>query len=247
MLQPIIKKSEALSPAEIASLNKIIGGIHSQNPENHIEENHIQKTNPVFYLFKKEDEILAFQAFTIFKKKTPFHRKEIPIINVNISYKNPKADKLIKDYAKFSNFHFIKQQLGPFWFLKTFVVSFVTINPKLIHRISRIFGSHYPDYRISTPKEVHHFAKNFIAKDLKIAANHVNNNLVITEESYEDSPITEQWPFLYESKNPLQNEFFIKEGIIKQANNQYFLTNKAVLFLGVYSFWGLVKSVFRKK
>ena len=245
MLHPIIKKSEELSSEELKQLHEINSLIFYQSPENHIEKHHIKKTKPTFYLYKKDDKILAFQAFNLFFKKTPFYHKEIPIIYICISYKNPKADKYIKDYAKKSNLHFIKKQLGIFWFFKPFLVSFITNNPKLLTRISKPFLTHYPNYKTSTPEEIYLFAKDYIKIQLKINGN-ISRNLITTEEYYGKSPITEQWTLLYESKDQGQNEFFFKEDIVKHRNNQYFVGDKGALFLGFHCFRDSVKSLFKK-
>jgi len=125
MIIPIIKESKDLSEDELKELNVLSRLAHTGNPENHIQINHINKTNPVFYLYKNKEKIIAYQAFSLFKKSTPFEKKEIPIIYINASYKNPDTDKLVKNYAKKSNLHFRNQKLGFFWFLKKFLVIFI--------------------------------------------------------------------------------------------------------------------------
>ena len=100
MLTPIIKKSKELSLLEIKELNDICRLVNAQNPIDHIERNHIEKTNPIFYLFKIDSKIVAFQSFNLFYKKTPFSKNKIPIMFVGLSYKDPKTDSLTKNYAK---------------------------------------------------------------------------------------------------------------------------------------------------
>jgi len=243
MIKPTIKESKDLSEDELIQLNAIGRLINTANPENHVQINHVNTTNPVFYLYKKKERILAFQAFSIFKKVTPFEKKEIPIIYINVSYKNPDAGKLVKDYAKKSNLHFIKQQLGSFWFLKKFLLIFITDNPKLLDRVSKKFDEHYPSYKNKTSSEVHAFCKNLITENLKIKGFTLSENLALSLPYHSESCISKHWLSMYKAADEAQNDFFYNEKIIFAHDDHIFLSGKGILFIGCYSFSNLLKSL----
>ena len=240
MIQPIIKKGIDLTQAEIEELDQIYLLSNPKMPKDHIKINHIEKTNPVFFLYKVEGKIAAFQAYTSFKKKTPFHKKKIPVIYLNLSYKNPEADKYIKNFAKTSNLAFIKMTFGRFWFLKKFVMVFQTYNPKLIERISAFFAKAYPNYYEQTPKEVQRFSQFFFKEELKLPDTIIDKNLVKQENYTSLSDITDKWEQMYNSQNPHRNNFFFENDIIQNKEDQFFLTGKALFFVGFFSIWPLL-------
>ena len=247
MVKPIIKKSTDLTSDEITELNEICHSINSCFPENHIQENHIKKTSPVFYLFKVEGKIVAFHAFSIFKEKTPFSTKELPIIYINLSFKRPNADSHIKNYAKWSNAHFLKANIGRLWILKKFVLIFLTNNPKLAKRSANIFYESYPTYKNNTPQQIQDFSKKIIHKNLKLSSSNINQNLVVYKESTYKMDINSKWENLYKSNDYEQDDFFIKNDIIQTEDNKFFLTGNLMLFMGYSSFLNLIRNVLYHK
>ena len=247
MIKPTIKESKDLSKEEITELNRLSRIVNKQNPANHIQVNHIEKTQPTFYLFKNEGTTAAFQAFAFFKKLTPFDKREIPIIYINASYKETGINPGIKNYAKHSNFHYIKSQLGKFWFLKKFLVIYLTDNPKLFDRTSKSFYQCYPSYQYPTPPDIRHFCKQFVTENLKIKEANINENLVISEPYHEPSRITQHWSHMYKADDPKQNNFIISEKIIYKKEQDYFLSGKGILFVGCYSFSNYLRGVLKFK
>ncbi len=246
MISPIIKESTDLSENELRELNALSRIVNPKNPENHVQINHINKTNPTFYLFKNEEKLLAYQAFTLFKRLTPFEKKEISIIYINASYKNTNSDTLVKDYAKKSNLHFIKQNLGYFWFFKKFLVIFITDNPKLLNRVSKAFYVHAPSYKAKTTRTLQTFCEQFISENLRMEDASVSENLVISQPYHSQCRINNYWDSMYKASDKAQNDFFYREKIILKKENDILLSGKGILFIGFYSFSNLIKTIYKQ-
>jgi hypothetical protein len=242
MVRTLIKKGKDLSIEEIKELERIYCLNNPFMPEDHIKKNHIDKTNPIFYLYKIDGKIVAFQAFTLFYKKTPFTKKTIPVLYVNLGYKDEKADQHIKNFAKKSSATFLKENLGFFWFLKRFVLVFQTYNPKIVARSSRFFSVIYPNTKDeSPPQNVHEFAQNFFKNELKSPNTIINKNLV-KEETYDKlSPISDSWDRLYKSPEAAMNNLFIKHDVIKEKEEAFHLTGKAFFVIGYNNILGVIK------
>lgn len=247
MTETIIKKGTALTKQELDELDVVYRLTNAKMPENHIKINHIDKTDPTFYLYKAEGRIVAFQAYSVFNRHTPFARKAIPVVYLNLSYKDASADKYIKNFAKKSNQDFIKDTFGKYWYLKEFAMVFQTYNPNLMERISPYFGSAYPHPTQNTPAAVLHFAQDFFANELQLPHTRIGEQLVKEELYDEPSPITHEWPYAYRSKNENRNQFFISHGVINQQGDEYFLSGKAVFFIGHYRLWPIVKKTIKKR
>jgi hypothetical protein len=247
MVKPIIKDSSDLSLEELNELNEICRSINSHFPEDHVQENHIKKTNPIFYLFKEEGRILAFHSFSIFKEKTPFYKKEIPVIYINLSFKKQNAAASIKNYAKWSNAHFLKENIGRFWYFKKFALIFLTNNPKLAERSSKVFYESYPSYKGDTSEDVQAFCSNFVFKNLKIVDSKINHNLVLEKRIPYKMDISSNWEKLYKASDSEQNNFFLKEEVLSSEKNKLFLTGNLMLFMGHNSFLNLIKNTFQIK
>jgi hypothetical protein len=242
------KKGCDLSEGEIKELDDIYRLNNPFMPENHIKKNHIDKTNPIFYLYKIDGKIVAFQAFTLFNKKTPFTKKRIPVLYINLGYKDENADKHVKNFAKNSSAIFLKENLGTFWFLKKFVLVFQTYNPKVVERSSRFFSIAYPNPNIETPpSDVHEFAQEFFKNELQLPNTVLNKNLV-KEETYDElSPISSSWERMYKSSKDAMNNLFIKEGIIEQKEDDFYLTGKAFFVIGYNNLFGVIAQKIRAK
>lgn len=217
-------------------------------PENHIQKNHIDKTNPVFYLYKLDDKILAYQAFSLFYKKTPFTKRSIPIMYINLSYKDENTDGHIKNFALKSNAIFLRENLGMFWFLKKFILAYQTYNPKVVHRSSRFFTKVYPNVVDNTiPTDVHDFAQQFYHQELHLPYTTINGNLV-KDEIYEvPSPISSSWETLYKASEDKMNQLFIKNGVIDQKDNEYFLTGRAHFIISYNNPFSMIIKKLRAK
>ncbi len=244
MIAPIIKEGKDLTPAELKELNAICRNINSFFPENHVEVNHIEKTNPIFYLFKVEEKIVAFHVFSLFKAKTPFSSKEIPVIYINLSFKTLDADAHIKNYAKWSNNHFLKAHIGRFWYFKEFLLCFLTNNPKLAERSSTVFYQAHPLYSNQATDEISSFCSDFVANYLKVDAK-MEGGIVLKNPKPYKMDISNKWEKLYEASQKESNDFFINNGIIIKENNNYFLTGNQTLFMGYSSLSGLLKNVWK--
>ena len=247
MVEEILKKGSNLSVDEIKALEEIFLLINPNMPENHLQINHIDKTNPVFHIFKVNDKIAAFQAYSLFKAVTPFRNKALPIIYINLSYKDPSKNAHIKNFAKRSNLSFIKRSIGSLWFLKSFLVIFETYNPKLVERISPFFSRYYPNVSNPTPKAIQQFGQDFFRDQLKVIDPKIDEDLIKQEGYFGLSDISDKWNQMYESVNLKRNQFFIEKGVIEKRDEEYFLTGKAVLFIGYYSFWSILLKRFKKK
>ncbi len=244
MITPIIKEGKDLTPAELKELNAICRNINSFFPENHVEVNHIEKTNPIFYLFKVKGRIMAFSAYSYFKAKTPFSDKEIPIIYGNLLFKALDADEQVKDYAKWSNNHFLKTHVGSLWYFKEFLLCFLTNNPKLAERSSTLFYQTHPLQQDNVTNEISSFCSDFVANYLKITSK-MEGGVVLKNPKPYKMDISNKWEKLYEASQKESNDFFINNGIIIKENNNYFLTGHLTLFVGHNSLSGLLKNIWR--
>lgn len=233
---PEVKASEALSAGEIDEMHAIYRSIDPNMPDNHIVINHIETTRPVFHLFKVDGRIKAFQAYTLREGLTPFSHKRIPIIYINLSYKSLDAGAEVKNFAKEGNFLFLRQTFGQFWYLRKFVNILQSYNPNLVQRISDSFPISYPHPTEPTPDVVTAFAQKFFKEDLNVHYASLNQNLVKEYLYPQPTRITDKWRTYYESSQPERNTFFLENGIVAYRDNHYFLTGRAVLFIGYYSF-----------
>lgn len=244
MITPIIKEGKDLTLEELKELNAICQNINSFFSENHVEANHIEKTNPVFYLFKVEEKIAAFHAFSLFNLNTPFSTKKIPVIYINLSFKALNADAHIKNYAKWSNNHFLKKHIGRFWYFKEFLLCFLTNNPKLAERSSTVFYQAHPLYSNQVTDELSAFCSDFVDNYLKVDAK-MEAGIVLKNPKPYKMDISTKWKKLYEASQEETNDFFIKNGIIIKEHSNYFLTGNQTLFIGYSSFSGMLKNVWR--
>lgn len=245
-ITPELKKSAEITQQELDQMHAIYRKIDPNMPEDHIRVNHINVTEPVFQLFKKEGEILAFQAYSVFHLKTPFARKPIPVINLNLSYKDLAAGDEVKNFAKSGNLMFIRKTLGPFWFLKRFVNVLQSYNPRLVSRISRSFPVSFPEIRSETPAEVVDFSREIFNQKLKIKSE-LNQHLVKQHLYPVNSDISKKWETHYASNDDHFNHFFEREGILIKDGKRVHLTGKAVFFVGYYSFGGAIRKVLGRK
>lgn len=248
MLEEIIIKGTELSTIEIQELDDIYRLTNPKMPENHIRVNHIDKCNPTFYIYKINGKIEAFQAYTIYKNtKTPFWKKSIPVIYMNLSYKNAASDVHIRNFSKKAIFAAMRTVLGRFWFLKKFALVFQTYNPKLMARVEVYFSESYPHYSKKTTKEVHQFVQSFFNKEMKWKDTVINENLIKQERYATPSLISDKWEQHYKSDNDLRNKFFHENDIIIKKDGAYYLTGKALFFIGYYNIWKNLTAKFSGK
>lgn len=247
MTETLVKKGTDLTTNEIAELEAIYRLTNAQMPDNYIKSYHIDKTDPTFHLFKLNGRTVAFQAYSMFKRTTPFSKKPIPVVYLNLSYKDASADRYVKNFAKKSNLRYIKETFGKHWYFKRFAMVFQTYNPNLVERISAYFGQAHPHPNNDTPADVHQFAQDFFAHQLKLPDTPLNKRLVKEERYSEPSLITDQWPKAYRSKNEARNRFFIENEVVLDQNGEYMLSGKAVFFIGYYSLASTLKKMVTAK
>lgn len=247
MTEIIVKKGTDLTADEIAELEHVYRLTNSKMPDNYIQSYHIEKTDPVFHLFKLNGKTVAFQAYSMFRRDTPFAKKAIPVVYLNLSYKDASADKHVKNFAKKSNLKYINDTFGKYWYLKRFAMVFQTYNPNLVERISPNFGQAHPHPTEAVPSSVHHFAKDFFTNQLQLPNTPLSNKLVKEELYTEPSTITTDWPHAYRSKNEARNRFFIDNEVILEQKGEYLLSGKAVFFIGYYSFGSVLKKMVKAK
>lgn len=245
MIKPIIKKGTALSKKEIEEMYQLHFKYRlDPSPEaayHHIVERHVQAMDVTFYLYKLEGRIVAYHGMTWFERLTPFSKKPLPIFHINVSFKDPTADQHIKNYGKSSNMHLLRQHLGYFWFLKRFVMTFNTVNPKVIERLSHVLTICYPNGK-RPPAPVAAFANAHLKEDLKIDANKISPALFIKEESQPWLDISKDWETAYKSASPSLNQFFVEQGIFEeQEGKQHLKVDNFAVFIGYYNPWKLLK------
>jgi len=129
------------------------------------------------------------------------------------------------------------------WFLKKFLVIFITDNPKLLNRVSKAFYKHYPSYKIKTSRKIQIFCEKFISENLKIKDFTISENLAVCQPYRSQSCINKYWSSMYKASDEAQNEFFYNEKIIFVNEDNIFLSGKGILFIGFYSFNNLLKSL----
>ncbi|MEO0790522.1 MAG: hypothetical protein AAFY36_17795 [Bacteroidota bacterium] len=230
----VVRNSKEVTARELDEMHGIYRMIDPNMPDDHILINHIQTSQPVFHLFKLQGAISAFQAFTLFRVKTPFARKPLPVVYINLSYKRPEAGREVKDFARKSNLRFIKETFGSFWYTKRFVNVLQSYNPKLIQRLSDHFPLSYPSVVEPTPKEVVAFGKDLFRNKLLIDYADLDDALVKQYEYPQPSQITKRWASHYRSKDQRFNAWFQKHKIVVEAEGEVYLSGRAVFFIGYY-------------
>ncbi len=246
MLSPIIKKGTALTTEEIEQLYRL-HTYYALDPspeaaQYYIKERHIDTINPTFYLYQEAGEIIAYQGLNLFYRQTPFAKKPLPILYISLAFKAVDADNTIKNYVQQSNVHFLKQELGYFWQLHPFILSFTTFNPKGIERLRRVMGDYYPNGTTSPPKTVYEFAKKYAQEVLKREGSSLTTELVLQGGKDRFIDLTDQWTTHYQSASPSLNQFFMAQNIIVQQGDRYLLReNSMVVYLGYYHPWHLLQ------
>lgn len=249
MLPPLIKKGTELTAQEIEQLYQLhMKYAVDASPEaahHHIIERHVERMEVTFYLYKWKGRIVAYHASTWFERTTPFHKKPLPIFHVNMTFKEEGANEHIKNYAKFSNLHLLRQQLGRFWYLKPFVMTFLTVNPKIIARLSKVFSQTYPTGNAPTPA-IAAFAQQHLAEDLKINPDKISPQLVLQDQSQPWIYIHQQWESSFQSTSEPINQFFLEQGIFKQEAGEYWMrVDNFALFIGYCHPLGLLSGEIR--
>lgn len=251
MLSPIIKKGKELTQEEIIQVYQLhLKYQIDASPEaayHHIIERHVQAMEVTFYLYKWEGRVVAYHAITWFERSTPFAKKPLPIFHINMSFKDPTADVHVKNYGKRSNLHIVRQRLGRFWYLKSFVLTFNTVNPKAIDRLSRILIRFYPNGNIP-PVPVLEFARKHLEEDLKINPQKISDQLMIQDDTQPWLDISQDWEKLYQSASIPLNTFFKEQGIFKEDAGKYWLkTDNFAVFIGHYHPWKLLGKKIRQR
>ena len=239
-IRPTIKHGTALTAKERAQMEALIQTDALE--ANYLQRHHIQKMSVWFYLYKVEDQIMAYQGVSWHQLQTPFSPRPWPVLYINIAYKHPEAPAGTKDFARRTNFHAVRQHLGPFWMFRPFLVAFTTVNPKAMERIQRIFGYYYPDGKTTPPEAIHAMATTFVQDHLKRANPPTPSLMVPLEPTESPSDFTAYWQQHYAATQAYWNDFFFKEAVFEHRAGRYFYTGqKMVLFFGVYTFWGLLR------
>jgi hypothetical protein len=250
MLSPIVKKGKDLTETEIQQLYRLhlYYQVDPSTEAAHqiILGRHVDRMDVTFYLYKHQEEMVAYHAVTWFKRQTPFSKKPLPVLHANLSFKDPTADHLVKNYVKRTNKMLVRQHLGPFWFLRPFVITFNTVSVKGIERIRHIMKNYYPN-GATPPVAVYDFAKKHLQEDLKIDPSKLSSELVLRTPNTPLIDITDVWQKQYASTSPSLNNFFVEQGIVKKetqaTGTRYALqSDNFALFVGHYSPWALLRS-----
>lgn len=244
MVEIVAKKGSQLSKTELQEITEIAQNANPAFPNDYLQEFHIKRYNPEFYMHKIDEKVVAVQAFFHKKLPTPFHQKPLDVVFVSVVFKDVKADKDIKNFAKKGNLLFLKRNIGKLWFLQKFLFIFQTYNPKAVERISPTFYEVYPKVDIPVSEKVYAFVRNFINKYLKSNEIELSNYLIRKNKFENPVPITNEWESSYKSKSETLNQFFIDHEIIKQEDNSYFLEGRAIFFVGYYNFWEKLRQKF---
>lgn len=239
----ISKPGNKLTLKEKDEINSILREINPCLAPDHLEKNHINKHNPLFYILKVDGEVTAFQSFLHFYMKTPFKSRKIPIIYIGLSYR--KRISRAKGFAKNIAADYLRKILGPFFYFKSFIFITFTVNPKLFDRLNLFFPSFYPN--LSQPQNddilifLHDFYYTCLNYDIKIESNLTSNIFSFDERRN----ITSDWNQLYKARRTIVDQYFIEHGIIEKEGEEYFLTGNQVHLIGYYNFLGFIKKRIR--
>lgn len=235
-LLPQIKPSAAITDSELAEMHAIYKLVDPNMPEQHILHDHIERSHPLFYLFREKGRIMAFQAFSLFIEQTPFHKRPIPVMQINLSYKHPDAPAHFRHFAKTSTFHFLARSFGPLWFLKQRFASVQrTYNPRVLNRIGKSFPVAWPRAGKSVPEPVTAFLQQFYTEKLHYAPDMIDHNLVWHNSYSSPTNITEKWDRDFRSRQEAPNHYCLEHDIVRQDQGEYYLTGKSVISVGYYS------------
>ena len=210
-------------------------------PDNHIVINHIETTNPTFFIYKVDGKVAAFQAHSFYRVQTPFRKRVLPVLYTNLSYKHPEAGKEINGFSANAQEAFLASKMGRFWFLKPFVITFQTYNPKVLGHLNQRLRFQFPHPYIPTPKKVAEFGQQFFRETLNIHYATIDEELIKDYHYPAPTRITEKWPKFFRSKDNRFNDMILRHKVIQKEGDEYYLTGKAVFMIGFYNLWVLLR------
>ena len=241
-----IKRGSELTPEEVRGMNAVARATNPAVPDDYLARYHLKKSDPVFYYFEQEGQITAFQAFSNYKIQTPVDRKPTLAIYIRLSYKLPELDSTSKDFARKTNEIYIKSQLGPFWKLRRFWVIYQTTNPRLYERTAAFFPDHFPKMDQPLSDEMNAFADGFLKNQLGYSYGFEDRFLThrVNEDALDHWDIDDVWDELYAGRSEKVDQFFMDRGVIyKDEIGRFHWTGKGILFMGKYTFSGMLKKL----
>lgn len=235
MILPIVKKGTDLTAPELRQMHTMMG-FDPAEPVDYIQQLHTTRMDTMVYLYKKNKTLLAFQMVSWHYRVTPFSKRPLPVLYINLSFKKSDTEQAVKDFSRRTSYRALQDTLGRFWWTKRFVVTFTTFNPKASKRIQRAFSASYPTDSKGSPVAIQAFAQDFVRQCLQRPVP-VSPDLILPLQGRDDAPIdvTDDWPILYASDNNQWNDFFFQHELFEKRDNRIYYTSKWLLFfLGYY-------------
>lgn len=108
------------------------------------------------HIAEQNDKIIGYSVNSCSYRKTPFHKKNIPVFYQHLLYVDPTVQhKAVGLELQIAG---LRYQLGFFWLLRRFVVVCLTNNPQVLRIISQ-YNEYYPRQDGALPEAVYAFCR----------------------------------------------------------------------------------------
>jgi len=179
-------------------MSEIVSNYYPLVHENkQIINDHLAGSNSLV-VARENHKITGFSSASVIKQKTPFCRYRVPVIFQRMLYIHPGI--LYRGIGPALLRETFVQLLGPFWFLRGFVLICRTQNPVVVKMMTR-FTDYYPRENESLPADIRNFAESFLTI---LHATELDEKCCLTGSlsAYTDMDYTKIWnDVLHRSKN----------------------------------------------
>ncbi|MEZ0538745.1 hypothetical protein [Fibrella arboris] len=236
MLTITLQSAENLSAEEVINLRELAQRTGFPLEKAYLKTAHFAH-NPTVVMAHQDKRLVGFQAYNMYRLKTPFFRHPVPFIYGGLAFQDATVAGRGVGYR--ISRYYMQQTLGKWFFLKQYAFAIRTPTPRLIQIMSVQHKLvHFKNNRI-TP-EIYQFAQQFV-KNVRRFQDPVDERLIVHSKPIR-ADITEQWDTLFEATDDYYNELVYQAGLIHRDGSKRFITGNYLLLLGYSSLRQLVRS-----
>ena len=226
-MEIVKKKREDLEPSERDQFTDFIKTYIPGINQEYIDERVLKGPEFDIVLLKDKEELQAVSCYHLSHLKTPFSKKEIPVLHFGTSmksrsYKGNTIWKLGNWYGK--------HEISPLYMLKRVAGVTHTYNPKVFENFIRLFKCVYP-YPNGDNQEVLTFLKHYL-NNFRGINYELDDHFCFHDPNVENTDITDDWERSYKAKSEEVNELFKKLGIIEERDGRIIRTGRHIVACG---------------
>ncbi|MEO9511100.1 MAG: hypothetical protein ABJN84_02600 [Flavobacteriaceae bacterium] len=231
------KKTKELSNDEKWQLITLLKRFYTGTNQRFIDARVSNSCTFDIVLVKNKGVLLGASYYKVGRLKTPFFKKEIPVIQFGQALKN----EFYKDgIVQRSGCWYAKKNIGKLYLLKRAVGLSMIGNPRVFERFTKIFKMHYPNLHDDVRGKkvpIANLLQNVYGESgVEL---HFDTHYCFTKMDFEPIDITNDWEKYYRSKDESINQFFIDKKIILFKGDRIYDNNIALIACGYrnpYSF-----------